>query len=82
MPVVISSRVDRIKLHLEWDSLPLGFGGSVVWPLDLWRLHEIGYRLELVLWLRWPAAALLVGLWRPTHRRYGLARNDRWRAPR
>lgn len=82
-PVPIHSRADRFKLRVERDALPVGFGASAVWPLVLWFLMtDAVIHWELVAWLIWPALALLVGVWRPCHRRYGLRRSDRWRAAR
>lgn len=76
---VVRDRLVRMLLIFEWVSLPLGAGifvGSLIgeliaqdrtWPP--WVLCIVG--------LIWFA----IGIWRPTHRKFGFTRHTWWTSP-
>ncbi len=76
----VRRRLDAALLHTEWAALPMGIGLGVVSPFDVYEA------LGLDGWARWlylapPVAAtfwIIVGIWRPMHRRYGLKRSSAW----
>jgi hypothetical protein len=75
---VVKGRALRILLRIEWVSLPLGGGlctGSLMAAVfDGWH-GATAYTLFSAI------PVLLVGLWRPWHRRLGFTRRTVWRAP-